>query len=224
MLAGSAGARHDRLARGRQLFATLAAKERSQAAIAEAIAARTAAQAETYRATLSEVKALRAGRQPGWRDEALTNLALAVMPTTRRDLVELRTEATASLGTADLRLVARIEFPTDKLRSIAFSRAGQTLVTASLGTGLDFWDVRERRHVSSARGFVVSEGTSVTEVGCGLDRVVYLADPVGLAVATQDEGVVFTDASGIRTPRAPIKRGGARPIKLAVAGTARESP
>jgi WD40 repeat protein len=219
-------------------FASLAVAERSarqeasRRAEAESIAhreadvargaaekARTAAQAETYRAMLSEVKALRAGRQPGWRDEALLNLArLAVMPTARRDLVELRAEATASLATPDIRLVARIEFPSDNLRSTAFSPDGGTLVTAGLRTGLDFWDVRGRRHLSSAQGFLVSEGTSATEVGCGFDKALYLAHDQGLAVATHDDGVIFTDAHGVRTARAPIKRGASRPIRLAIAG------
>ena len=59
---------------------------------------------------LSEVKALRAGHQPGWREEALANLArLAVMPTPRRDLVQLRTEAVASIGEFDVHEVARLQ-------------------------------------------------------------------------------------------------------------------
>ena len=50
-----------------------------------------------YRAVLSQVKALRAGHPLGWREEALDGLArLAVMPTPRRDLVALRTEAVAA--------------------------------------------------------------------------------------------------------------------------------
>ena len=66
--------------------------------------------------------------QPGWRDQALANLArLAVMPTARRDLPELRTEAAATLGTPDVRLAARIELPSDDLRSFAFSPDGRTL-------------------------------------------------------------------------------------------------
>src|SRR5262249_32630818 len=165
----------------------------------------------------SEVKALRAGRQPGWRDDALANLArLAATPTASRDLVELRTEATASLGTPDIRLVARIELPTNHLRSTAFSPDGRTLVTASLETGLDFWDVRRQRHLSSARGLRVSEGISAGEVGSGYPKVVYLAHDQGLALATQDQGVVFTDARGIRTARAPITRGASKPIRLAI--------
>ena len=41
----------------------------------EANQARAAAQAETYSAVLSEVRALRAGHQPGWREKALGDLA-----------------------------------------------------------------------------------------------------------------------------------------------------
>ena len=65
-----------------------ARQEASRRALAEFIArheadqsrdaaekANAAAQAETYRAMLSEVKALRAGRQPGWREEALAELS-----------------------------------------------------------------------------------------------------------------------------------------------------
>src|SRR5262249_2506404 len=68
---------------------------------------RAAAQAETYRAMISEVRALRAGHRLGWREEALANLArLVVMPTPRRDLVELRTEAVASIGDFEVKEVA----------------------------------------------------------------------------------------------------------------------
>ena len=81
--------------------------------------ARVAAQAETYRALVSEVKALRAGRQLGWRGEALANLArLAVMPTSGRDLAELRTEAVASIGEFGVKEVARLHVgPADLQRS-----------------------------------------------------------------------------------------------------------
>jgi hypothetical protein len=52
--------------------------------------ARNAALAETYRASLSEVRALRAGHPPGWRVDALASLArLAGGSTPRRDPVEL---------------------------------------------------------------------------------------------------------------------------------------
>src|SRR5262249_39097697 len=49
-------------------------------------------------------------------------------------------------------------------------------------------------------------------------RAVYLPDGKGLAVATQDDGVVFTDTRGIRTSRAPITHGSSQPVKLAISG------
>jgi eukaryotic-like serine/threonine-protein kinase len=171
---------------------------------------RAAAESETYRAMLSEAKALRAGHQPGWREESLANLArLAVMPTPRRNLVELRTEATASLATPDIRLAARIELPVQDLRAFSFSPDGRTLLTAGHQTRLDFWDVYAKRHIASADGLAVTEP--------GFDKAAYLPDGRGLVLATRDSGVVFTDERGIRTPRVPITQGASKPIKLAVA-------
>src|SRR5205823_913304 len=72
------------------------ARDEADQARAASEKSRAAAQAETYRAMLSETRALRAGHQPGWRERALGDLAqLAIMPTPRRDLPELRTEAAA---------------------------------------------------------------------------------------------------------------------------------
>jgi WD40 repeat protein len=202
---------------GKLAIAERSARLEADQARKTAESAHEAAQADRYNAVLSQVKALRAGRQPGWRDDALANLArLAVMPTAGRDLVELRTEATASLGTPDICLVARIDLPTNNLRSTAFSPDGGTLVSASLQTGLDFWDVGRPRHLFSAQGSRVSEGISAAEVGSGYPKAVYLAHDQGLAVATQDQGVVFTDVRGIRSARAPITRGASKPIKLAI--------
>ncbi len=170
---------------------------------------REAAQAETYRHLFSEAKALRAGHEPGWRDEALADLArLAAAPCRQRDPFELRTEAVAVLATPDIRLVCRIKVPSDDPGSIAFSPDGRTLLTASRKAGLDFWDVRENRHLLSAAGLAVSNSAA--------DRAVYLPDGQGLAVATQDQGVVFTDTRGARTPHAPITQGSNQPIRLAL--------
>src|SRR4029077_4940127 len=89
---------------------------RAEQAQHETEKSRAAAQAEAYRPMLSEVRALRAGHEPGWRDKALGDLArLAVMPTPRRDLAELRTEAAATLGTPDVRLVATTGLPGARL-------------------------------------------------------------------------------------------------------------
>jgi eukaryotic-like serine/threonine-protein kinase len=203
--------RHSKLAdveRASRLEADLA---REKADTANALA-----EAEAYRAMFSEVKALRVGRQPGWRELALANLTrLSVMQTPRRDQVELRTEAAASLGTPDIRLAARIEFPSNHLRSTAFSHDGRVLVSASINDGLDFWDARGRRHLFSARGLTVSEGSNPGELGFAFHRALYLAHDHGLAVATQDDGVVFADARGIRTSKAPITRGASRPMRMA---------
>jgi WD40 repeat protein/tRNA A-37 threonylcarbamoyl transferase component Bud32 len=168
-----------------------------------------AAQAETYRAILSEAKALRAGHQPGWRQEALGDLArLAVMPTPRRDPPELRTEAAATLGTADIGLVAKVELPVEDLGSFTFSSDGQTLLTAGLRTGLDFWNLPGICHLSSVESLTVSDS--------GFDNAVYLANGQGLAVGTRDHGVVFTDTHGSCAARAPITQGSSRPTKLAI--------
>ena len=210
-------ARAERSARqeaNRQASAQSVAREEADQARTAAERARAASQAETYRAMLSEVKAMRAGHQPGWRDEALANLArLTAMPTPRRDVPELRTEATVCLATPDIRLEARIELPSRDLRSIAFSPDGKTLVMAGHQRGLDFWDVRRQKHLASAESLTVSDA--------GLDQVVYLPQDQGLAVATRDHGVVFTDTRGIRTNRVPIIRAPFQPIKLAVSADGR---
>ena len=168
---------------------------------------RASAQSETYRAVLSEARALRAGHQPGWREEALGDLArLAVMPTPRRDLPELRTEAAATLGTPDIHLVARVELPSNDLGSFTFSPDGRTLLTAGSKTGLEFWDVPGNCHLSSVPGLTVSEA--------GFEKAVCLPDGKGLALGTRDHGVVFTDTHGIRTARPPITHGSCQPTKL----------
>src|SRR5262249_27476914 len=132
-------------------------KEANQARAA-AEKSQAAAEAETYRAMLSEVRALRAGHEPGWREKALSDLArLAVMPTPRRDLPELRTEAAATLGTPDVRLVARVALPSGAPGSVTFSPDGRALLTACPGTGLDFWDVPGNRHLSSVEDLTVGQ-------------------------------------------------------------------
>jgi serine/threonine protein kinase/WD40 repeat protein len=186
-------------------------RQGAEKARAAAEKSRAAAQAETYRAVLSEVRALRAGHQSGWREKALADLArLAVMPTPRRDLAELRTEAAATLGAPDVRLVARVALPSEAPGSVTFSPDGRTLITAAPRTGLDFWDVARNRHRSSVGGLAVSDKS-------WFDAVVYLPGGQGLAVATRD-GVVFTDRHGVRTTRAPITLGSSQPIKLALSG------
>ena len=170
---------------------------------------RAAAQAETYHAMLSEVRALRAGHLPDWRRDALEDLArLALMPTPRRDLAELRTEAAAVLGAPEIRLVAKVKLPADDLGLFSFSLDGRTLLTAGPKAGLDFWDVPGKRHLSSVEGLTMGKSTASTAL--------YLPDGQGLVVGTRDHGVVFTDTRGIRTTRAPITQGSSQPTKLAM--------
>ena len=44
----------------------------------------------------------------------------------------------------------------------------------------------------------------------------YLARDQGLAVATQDRGVVFADVRGVPTSRVPITRGASKPVRMAI--------
>jgi serine/threonine protein kinase/WD40 repeat protein len=179
----------------------------------EADQARAAAEVEAYNAVLSEVRALRVGHPSGWRGQALRDLArLAVMPAPHRDVVGLRTEAAAVLGTPDVHRAARVEVPTG-LAAFAFGPDGRTLVTADTRAGLEFWDLAAPGHRSAAAGLPVAE----SRTGRGLS-VAWLPDGRGLAVATRDRGVVFTDARGVRADRPPITRGEAAPTQLAVSG------
>src|SRR5262245_23176155 len=115
-------------------------REEADQARAATEKSRTAAEAEAYRALLNEVRALRASHEPGWRDQALDNLArLVAMPTPRRDSVELRSEAAATLGAADIRYLDSIDISADDLGSFTFASDGRTLITARRRKGLNFW-------------------------------------------------------------------------------------
>ncbi|MCI0639577.1 MAG: protein kinase [Gemmataceae bacterium] len=176
---------------------------------------RAAAEAETYGAVFSEVKALRVGHEPGWRDKALTGLArLAVMPTPRRDLLELRTEATATLSTPDILRADKLKTSTATVGSFTFSPDGQTLLTVGAWSqltpkrgGLDFWNVQDKTLRSHIEGLTVGP--------VRYDLVVYLPDGEGLAVGTR-VGVVFTDKHGTRTDREAITQNSSQPIQLAI--------
>ena len=118
------------------------ARQRAEAARVAADAARDAAMAETYRASISEARALRASHLPGWRDAALGNLArLAVLPTSRRDLVELRSEVVACLGEFDIREVARFQAPQGSAFGLDFLADGRTLASAHRNGSVQLWDV-----------------------------------------------------------------------------------
>jgi WD40 repeat protein/tetratricopeptide (TPR) repeat protein len=197
------GARNSAIAeRGARLEADTARKT--------AETARAAAQAETYRAMLSEVKALRAGHQLGWRDGALDNLArLAVMPTSRRDLAEIRTEAVASIGEFGVKEVARFAVSGWNAFTLDFSPDSRTLVTASGDGNLDLWDVAGQKHLRRHNG-VASPNTGPYVRG-GLTRFLPDGD---LAILDSKDGVAFLDSSGKNSARPPIPRGTAKAVRL----------
>ena len=178
---------------------------------------RTAALAETYRAMLSEVKALRSGHQLGWREEALANLArLAVMPTPRRDLVELRDEAAASIGEFDVVEVARLEGLRGSAWSLDFSPDSRSLVAATMNGDLHLYDVARRRHswqVADPRGEQSPTGwPRPADPRC---HVQFLHDG-SLARTTWSHRVEFLDPSGGPSARPSIEGGQAQAVNLKV--------
>ena len=197
------------------------AKQKGDAALAERSArleadqarsaserSREVALAETYRAMLSEAKALRAGHRLGWRDDALSNLArLATMPTPRRDLVELRDEAVASLGEFDIVEVARFTGLRCKVWSLDFSPDSRMLATAALNGEVDLWDVPRRRH--SRRVHDPAGSSRPGNQPTWEDPLVYarfLPDG-GLARITWGRRVELLDPSGRLFDSPPDRRG-----------------
>ena len=69
--------------------------------------------------------------------------------------------------------------------------------------------MRGQRHLAVVRGLKVSDAYEKP-------LVAFLPEARGLAVATRDHGVVFTDTRGVRTARAPITRGSSQPRELAI--------
>jgi WD40 repeat protein/predicted Ser/Thr protein kinase len=207
-------------------FATLAELEgnsatrersaRREADIARntAEAAGAAAQAETYRALLSEVKALRAGHQLGWRVDALADLSrLVIMPTPRRDVVELRSEAVATIGEFGVNEVARLKASGPTVYNLDYSPDSRTLVTASINRDLDFWDVPGRKHLRRLAG----DSRTFTGARSLLNggHLQFLPDGE-LAILNASQRVSFLEASGRQSSRPTIERGNARAFKLAI--------
>ena len=233
---GLPGARHDRLAPGRgplrpagrepavhrpcRTIGTTGGEPPGAGRIPcprRADQARAAAQAETYRAMLSEVKALRAGHQPGWREEALANLArLTATPANRGDLVQLRTEAVASIGEFDAHEVARFQGrPTDAM-ALALSADGKTLVSAQGSGELQLWDLVARRHVETVPAAARTIGTAgVPPANRTLPNVQFLPDGA-LAYASWAHRVAFLDPPGHMPARSPLGGGNAQVWGLSV--------
>ncbi len=166
-------------------------------------------QAETYHAVLSEARALRVGHPPGWREQALSDLArLATMPTLNRDR---RCYAPRPRPPGDARHPPRGQDCSAGRcpRFVHFQPGWPDPPHCRPRDGPRLLGRAGERHLRSVESLTVGEGATAH------DKVVYLPDDRGLAVGT-DKGVVFTDTQGIRTPRAQITRGSSRPTMLAV--------
>jgi WD40 repeat protein len=169
------------------------------AARQQADAARNRALAETYRASLSEVRALRAGRSPGWRDAALGILArLAVSPAANRNLDELRTEALAVLAQSDVRVVARAEGLPQNPWSLAFSPDSRRLAINLVGSGVVVCDVPQRRVALAVAGSPqAARERSWDQAAC------FLADGT-LAYTPEGRYVAFLDLTSRQAARPAI--------------------
>jgi serine/threonine protein kinase/WD40 repeat protein len=178
--------------------------------------ARNAALAETYRASLSEVRSLRSGRPSGWRASVVQILTrLARMPTPKRDLVDLRTEAVASLGEFDVVEIARLDGVPGGIYSFDFSPDSQTLATITLTGRVDFWSVPRRRHLASIPDPAgIDRRLGYPPEGDPRTRIKFLADG-SVAYTAWDHRVKFVDASFGRAPRPPLDGGQAQALSLA---------
>ena len=187
------------------------ARERAEADFARAEAARDEAMAETYRASISEARALRAAHLPGWRVAALGNLArLVTLPTPRRDLVELRSEAVACLGEFDIREVARFRAPRGEAFGLDFLADGRTLASAHRVGGVQLWDVAGRKHAGTIPDAGGNPGPiwGWPERGGPWPSVRRRPDGRGLAYNTPGHGVASVEVARMRPDRPPIDRPG----------------
>jgi eukaryotic-like serine/threonine-protein kinase len=190
----------------------LAARAQEVTARTKAEEAQKTALSETYRASLSEVRALRAARPPGWRDNALASVArLARWPSSRRDLSELRTEAAADLGAPDVRVVARIEGLPGPVAALDFSPDSRNLATILHGGRVHLWDVAARRHSAA-----VEDANATAEMQSRNEMAVQFMADGRLVYTTAGHRVAFLDPTGSRATRTPIDGQGAKPVGLGV--------
>jgi len=103
-------------------------------------------QAALYQSRLSENRALRQARLPGWSTLAMQNLQSNVaLPFPGRDLVELRSEAVACFEGLDAVELARLPSGAAYIRSLDFSPNGATLASADDDCKLSLWNVAGQR-------------------------------------------------------------------------------
>jgi len=109
-------------------------------------AQRYQAQAALYQARLSEIRALRQARLPGWSTLAIQNLrSNATMNLPQRDLVELRSEALACFEGLDLAETARLPPGTGGLRSLDFSPDGSLLASSDWSGTYRLWKLADQQ-------------------------------------------------------------------------------
>ncbi len=192
------------------------ARNQERVARERADEARASALAETYRASLGEVRALRAGHLPGWRDLALGSVArLAKMPTPRRDLFELRTEAVAALGGFDIVEVAEFIGMSNTPETLAFSPDSRFLAAAATNRRLYLWENRG----SPSQWSLVEEDDNrgqpgMIKVAPARPSVAFLAEG-SLAYTTADSRITFYDSRGRPSRRRPLEAGPGPESRLA---------
>ena len=101
------------------------------------------------------------------------------MPTPRRSLSELRTEAAAALAIPDVALVTKLKLPPAGAywASFDFSPDGRILFVADSNTGLNAWDVTTNHHLFSVPTFAIGNNTRL---------LTCLPGNQGMAVGTTD--------------------------------------
>ena len=151
------------------------------------------------------------------RGKALETLArLAAMPTPRRDLVELRTEAVASLGEFDTVEVGRLEATREGVWALHFSPDSGTLATAPFGGGVQLWKVSPPRFERTIADPAAQRRERLYPAPAEpRPTVKFLADGC-LAYAAWDHRIAFLDASGRASLRTPLAGGSGQVVALAV--------
>ena len=137
------------------------------------------------------------------------------MPTPRRDVVELRSEAVATIGELGVKEVARLEVGESQAGAsyLDFSPDSRTLVTLDNYSNLDYWDIPNRKHARRLEAVSKSFTAAMSELNG--EQVRFLADG-DVAILTRGQRVSFFGASGQQSTRLPIESGTDKAVKLAI--------